>query len=232
MRTLIILFIYGLLAVLVIPVLFFCYLVRYSQPLILIGKWAIWLGQKILGIRLEVSGLENIDKKASYVFMANHLSIIDGPMLFMIIPQSVRVILKKEVFRIPIIAQAMKQVGFIPVDRKRLRGGKESIDRASRHIKEKSCSFLIFPEGTRSRDGKLQPFKRGGFFLALASLAPIVPVSIQGSYELMPRGGFFVKKGKVRASFHPAVSVKGFSRESLPQLIDRVKNSIQSGLEN
>jgi len=200
MRTLIILFIYGLLAILLIPVLFFCYLVRYSQPLILIGKWAIWLGQKILGIRLEVSGLENIDKKASCVFMANHLSIIDGPMLFMIIPQSVRVILKKEVFRIPIIAQAMRQVGFIPVDRKRLRGGKESIDRASRHIKEEGCSFLIFPEGTRSRDGKLQPFKRGGFFLALASLAPIVPVSIEGSYELMPRGSFFAKKGKARAN--------------------------------
>lgn len=232
MRTLILLIIYGLLAILLIPVLLFCYLVKYSQPLILTGKWAIRLGQKILGIRLEISGIENIDKKAPYVFMANHLSIIDGPMLFMIIPQSVRVILKKEVFRIPIIAQAMRQVGFIPIDRKRLKGGKESIDRASRHIKEKSYSFLIFPEGTRSRDGKLQPFKRGGFFLALASLAPIVPVSIQGTYEIMPRGSFFVKRGKVRANFHSAVPVEEFSRDSLPQLIDRVRNIIQSGLEN
>ena len=232
MRTLIILFIYGLLAILLTPVLLFCYLVRCSQPLILIAKWAIGLGQKILGIRLEVSGIENVDKKASYVFMANHLSIIDGPMLFMLIPQSVRVILKKEVFRIPIIAQAMRQVGFIPVDRKRLRGGKESIDRASRHINEKGYSFLIFPEGTRSRDGKLQPLKRGGFFLALASLVPIVPVSIEGTYELMPRGSYFVKKGKVRVNFHPAVPVEGFSRDSLPQLIDRVRDIIQSRLEN
>jgi 1-acyl-sn-glycerol-3-phosphate acyltransferase len=232
MRTFVLLVIYGFLAIVLIPVLLFCYLARYSQPLILIGKWAIRLGQKILGIRLEVSGLENIDKKASYVFMANHLSIIDGPMLFMLIPQSVRVILKKEVFRIPIIAQAMRQVGFIPVDRKRLKGGKKSIDRASRYIKEKGCSFLIFPEGTRSWDGKLQPFKRGGFFLALASLAPIVPVSIEGTYELMPRGSFFAKKGKVRANFHPSVPVEGFSRASLPQLIDKVRNSIQSGLEN
>ncbi|UCC41207.1 MAG: 1-acyl-sn-glycerol-3-phosphate acyltransferase [Candidatus Aminicenantes bacterium] len=232
MRTLILLFIYGLLAILLIPVLLFCYLVRYSQPLILIGKWVIRLGQKIVGIRLEISGVENIDKKASYVFMANHLSIIDGPILFMIIPQSVRVILKKEIFRIPIVAQAMRQIGFIPVDRKRLKGGKESIDRASRHIKEKGFSFLIFPEGTRSRDGKLQPFKRGGFFLALASLAPIVPVSLKGSYELMPRGSFFVKKGIVRANFHRAVPVEGFDRSSLPQLIDKVKKIIQSGLED
>lgn len=231
MRTIAILIIYTILTILLIPVLLFCYMIRIAQPIILIGKWVLRLGQKILGIRLDVCGIERIDKRASYVFMANHLSLIDGPLLFMIIPQFVRVILKKEVFKIPIIGQAMRQVDFIPVDRKSLKGGKKSIDRASRMIKEKGFSFLIFPEGTRSRDGKLQPFKRGGFFLAVTSQVAILPVSIKGSYELMPKGSFFAKKGKVRVAFHPPVSVQGLDRDSLPQLIGKVRSVIQSGLD-
>lgn len=231
MRTIVILIIYTLLTILLIPLLLFCYLIKFAQPIILIGKWALRLGQKILGIRLDTSGIERIDKKVSYVFMANHLSLIDGPLLFMLIPQFVRVILKKEAFRIPVIGQAMRQVGFIPVDRKSLKGGKKSIDQASHMIKEKGFSFLIFPEGTRSRDGKLQPFKRGGFFLAVSSQVAILPVSIKGSYELMPKGSFFAKKGKVRVAFHPPVSVQGLDRDSLPQLIGKVRSVIQSGLD-
>lgn len=231
MRTLVLLIIYIFLAVIIIPVLIFCFLTNWSRPLIPFGKWALRLGQKILGISLYVNGLERIDKKAPYVFMSNHLSLIDGPLLFMLIPQSIRVILKKEAFKIPIIGQAMSQVGFIPVDRKSLKGGRKSIDRASRMIKEKGVSFLIFPEGTRSRDGKLQLFKRGGFFLAMESQAPIVPVSIRGTYELMPKGSFFAKRGKVRVAFHPVVSVKEFDRNNLPQLIDKVRSTILTGLD-
>jgi len=195
------------------------------------GKWAFWVGPKILGIRLDASGIERVNKRASYVFMANHLSLIDGPLLFMLIPQFVRVLLKKEAFRIPVIGLAMRQVGFVSVDRKGLKGGKKSIDRATRMIKEKGFSFLIFPEGTRSRDGKLQTFKRGGFFLAVNSQVPIFPVSINGSYALMPKGSFFAKKGKVRVIFHPPVSVQGFDRNNLSQLMDKVRSVIQSGLD-
>lgn len=226
----ILLIVYALLTILLIPVLLFCYLVKCGQLIILIGKLSFHLGQKILGIRLDVSGLDNIDKRAPYVFMANHLSLIDGPLLFMLIPQSARVILKKGIFRIPIIGQAMKQVSFVPVDRKRLKGGKESIDRASRLLKEKGFSFLIFPEGTRSRDGRLQLFKRGGFFLALNSQVPIVPVTIKGSFEIMPKGSFFARKGKISIAFFPPVSSQGFERHSIPKLMDTIRNTIQSGL--
>lgn len=231
MRTIVLLIIYTLLAILLIPVLLFCYPLKFALPIILIAKGALWAGQKILGIRLDASGIERIDKRASYVFMANHLSLIDGPLLFMLIPQFVRVLLKKEAFRIPIIGQAMRQVGFVSVDRKGLKGGKKSIDRATRTIKEKGFSFLIFPEGTRSRDGKLQPFKRGGFFLAVNSQVPIFPVSIKGSYALLPKGSFFAKKGKVGVIFHTPVSVQGFDQNNLSQLVGKVRNIIQSGLD-
>jgi len=129
MRTIILVFLYVILAILLLPVLFICYLGRWPNLIIIISKWALKLGE---GVQLEVSGLENIDKKSAYVFMANHLSLLDGPLLFMLIPQPVRVILKKEAFRLPVIGQGMRQLKFIPVDRKKLRGGRRSIDRAVR----------------------------------------------------------------------------------------------------
>ncbi len=231
MRTIVFSAVYVILAILLIPVIVICFLIRWPQPLFPLGKGAVRLGQFLLGMRLDVSGLENIDKKASYVFMCNHLSAIDGPLLFMLIPQSIRVILKKESFRIPIIGQAMRLVSFVPVDRKGLKGGKKSIDQAIRMITEKGYSFMIFPEGTRSRDGKLQAFKRGGFFLALNSQVPVAPVTIQGTFELMPKGSFFIKKGRVRVQFHPIVPIQGFDHDSLPELMGKVRAAIQSGLE-
>ncbi len=231
MRTLILLIFIVICAILFIPLIFLCYVLRCSQPIFFIGKWILHMARVILGIRLDVSGIEGIEKKKAYIFMSNHLSIIDGPLLFMLIPQYLRVILKKEAFRIPIIAQAMRQIGFIPVDRKRLKGGKESIDRASRMIREKGFSFLIFPEGTRSRDGELQPFKRGGVFLALNSRVDILPVTIKGTYEIMPKGSFFIKKGKIRVAFHQPVSVEGFDNQSLSLLVDKIRDIIKAGLD-
>ena len=231
MRTLIVFLLYIIMAVLLVPVLLICYLGKWAEPLIAIGKWCISIGRKILGVQVDVSGLERIGRKRAYVFMANHLSLIDGPLLFWLIPQSIRVILKKEVFRIPIIGQGMRHVGFVPVDRRRLKGGKKSIERASQLIKEKGFSFLIFPEGTRSRDGEIQPFKRGGFFLALGSQVPVVPISIQGTYKMMPRGSFFVKKGRVKVEFHRPLPVSGYNLQTMPQLIEKVRNIIKDSLK-
>jgi 1-acyl-sn-glycerol-3-phosphate acyltransferase len=188
------------------------------------------LGRLILGIHLEISGRETVDRKKPAVFMANHESFLDGPLLFLAIPQYVRVILKKEIFRIPIIGWAMKFVGFVPVDRKGLKSGRISIEQATRLIKEKHYSYLIFPEGTRSLDGQMQPFRRGAFFLAVNSQAPIVPITLEGSYELMPKGSSLAEKGTVRVVFHEAVWVRNFGEKDIPQLIETVRTRIQSGL--
>jgi len=220
------------LIILLIPLLLFCILTKISQPIIFFGKQAIRLGQKILGVELDVRGAEKIDKGFTYVFMANHTSFVDGPLLFMLIPQPVRVLLKKEAFRIPVIGLAMRHVGFVPVDRKGLKGGKQSIEKASWLIKEKGYSFLIFPEGTRSRDGLLQPFKRGGFFLAVNTQAPILPITIGGTFKLMPRRSFFVKRGKIKVVFHEPIKVEEFDRSNIPELSNRVRSVIQAGLIN
>jgi len=230
MRTIVLLLVYVVIIILVIPVLIILYLLRLKLPFFWITKGVLKFGQKILGVRLEVCGLENIDKKKFYIFMPNHLSILDGPIMLMLIPQPVRVILKKEVFRIPVIGQVMRHVNFVSVDRRGKRGGKESIEKATKLMKEKGYSFLIFPEGTRSPNGKLQKFRRGGFFLAVNSRAPIVPVTITGTHELMPKGSFFIKRGKIRVAFYPTVSVRGMDRDSIPVLLSKVKTTILSGL--
>jgi 1-acyl-sn-glycerol-3-phosphate acyltransferase len=145
----------------------------------------------------------------------------------MLIPHPVRVILKKEIFRIPVVGTGMRHIEFVPVDRKGIKGGKASIERAARLMKDKGYSFLVFPEGTRSLDGNLQKFKRGGFFLALESGAPIVPVAIQGTFEIMPKKSFFVRKGRIRVVFRPPIPVQGYDQDHLAGLMDKVRTSIQ-----
>jgi 1-acyl-sn-glycerol-3-phosphate acyltransferase len=177
---------------------------------------------------MEISGLDRLDPRTAYIFMSNHHSFLDGPLLMAYLGRPSRVILKKSILRVPVLGTGMRYVGFVPVDRKRALGGKKSIDLAARLIKERGYSFLIFPEGTRSRDGNLQAFRRGGFFLALASGAPIVPVTIRGTFELMPKGQKFARRGTVRVAFHDPIPAAGYTPETMAGLMDEVRKAILS----
>jgi 1-acyl-sn-glycerol-3-phosphate acyltransferase len=230
MRTILLALIYAVLIFVLLVFLLIFWPFGLREPLFRLSKWAISLAPGILGIKVKIAGRDMIDKETPYIFMSNHLSFLDGPLLFLLIPQSIRVILKKEVFRIPVVGQGMRFVGFVPVDRKGVRGGKKSIDRAAQLMRERGYSYLMFPEGTRSRDGRTQAFKRGGFFLALESGAAVAPITIRGTYELMPRGTIFARRGKIDVLFHPPVPVKGYDQNNMQTLIDKVKGIIVSGL--
>ena len=214
---------YVVFVILILPFILFCMLAGLRDPLIAVGLWAMRAGRRILGIDLEVSGLDRLDPRTPSIYMPNHLSFLDGPLLEMLIPGAARVILKKPVLRIPVVGQAMRFVGFVPVDRKGAEGGKKSIAEAGALMRERGYSFLIFPEGTRSLDGKLQRFRRGGFFLALETGAPIVPVTIRGTFELMPKGRKYARKGKVRVEFHEPVPVTDYTRAKMDQLMEKVR---------
>jgi 1-acyl-sn-glycerol-3-phosphate acyltransferase len=224
----------GLIYFILIFVLLFCLLVFWPfglrEPILRLGKWAVSLAPGILGLKIKISGRDMIDRETPYVFMSNHLSFLDGPLLFLLIPQSIRIILKKSIFRLPVVGQGMRFVGFVPVDRRHIRGGKKSIDQAAGLMRERGYSYLLFPEGTRTRDGRTQAFKRGGFFLALESGAAIAPVTLIGTYELMPRGTIFARRGKVDVLFHPPVPTKGYDQNNMHTLIDKVRDTIISGL--
>lgn len=230
MHTLSLILLYFVLVAAVIPFFLLCLLFGLRDPLLAYGRWAMKLSALILGLKPKATGLENALRSRPCVFMANHESFLDGPLLFMVIPLPLRVILKKSVFRLPVVGLGMRYVGFVPVDRKRVRGGVRSIEKAAALMRQKGYCYLIFPEGTRSRDGRLQPFRRGGFFLALRTGAPIVPVTIRGTFKLMPRGSFFVKRGHIEVVFHPQVPVEGYDESTLPELVEKVRRAVMSAL--
>ncbi len=163
--------------------------------------------------------------------MSNHVSMLDGPLLVAYLRRRVRVIIKKEAFRLPVVGTGMKFIGFVPVDRKGGDTGKAVIEKAVETVKTSGDAFVIFPEGTRSRDGALQRFRRGGFFLAVETGSPIVPAVLQGTRALMPKGSFFIRAGRVRVTFLPAIETKGTRAEDLPGLMDRVRGAIAESLE-
>jgi len=215
---------------LLIPLLLVCYLFGLTRPLFGLARFALRLTAFVAGLKIAVSGREHVDRKRTYVFMSNHLSFIDGPLLFLLIPQPARVILKKTLFRIPVIGLGMSYLGFVPVNRKAVKQGRLAIERAVHLMRHRNYSFLIFPEGTRSRDGRMQRFKRGGFFLAAEAGVPILPISLEGTFGLMPRGSFFVRGGKIRVRFHPCLPVGRPDEESLADIMDKTRAAISSGL--
>lgn len=223
-------FVLVVLTLLAIPWLLICALFGLREAFLAYGIWMMRVGQRILGIDLEVRGLDRLDRGAPCVFMCNHLSFLDGPLLMTVLDRPARVVVKRFVFRIPVLGLGMRFSGYVPLDKEGAGAGRKSIAKAVRLVREKGYSFLIYPEGLRSWDGTMQPLRRGGFFLALGSGAPIVPVSIKGTYELMPRGTWRIRKGPVRIVLHEPIAVSGYTPETMPELMERVRTAIASAL--
>lgn len=214
------------------PVVLFSAVFGKPDAFLAYGIWMMRLGRGIMGIDVEVAGRDRLDRTTPCVFMSNHLSFLDAPLLVTVLDRPVRSIVKRFVFRIPVLGLGMRFAGYVPVDKEGMGEGRKRIALAVRLIKEKGNSFLVYPEGLRSWDGRLQPFRRGGFFLALESGAPIVPVSVRGTYELMPRTTWRIRRGRVRIIFHEPIDVSGFTPETMPALMERVRGAIASGLSS
>ncbi len=227
-RTAVLLLFCILLVLCLIPLLFLAIPFGIREPLVNLGKWAMRVSRFILGLRVEVEGRDQAPEAGAFVYMSNHASMLDGPLLFLLIRRPVRVIMKSSIFRIPVVGLGMKYVGFVPVDRSGASGGRVAIARAAAMIKKKGYSFLIFPEGTRSRTGELQAFRRGGFFLAREANVPIVPVSIRGTFELMPKKRLVPRKGTVRVVFHPPVSAPESGTGDLGTWMNTVRERLSS----
>jgi len=232
MRIALLVLVFLVLTVFAVPVVLFSAVFGKPDAFLAYGIWMMRLGRAIMGIDIDVAGLGRLDRTTPCVFMSNHLSFLDAPLLVTVLDRPVRSIVKRFVFRIPVLGLGMRFAGYVPVDREGLGQGRKRIALAVRLIREKGYSFLVYPEGLRSWNGRLQPFRRGGFFLALESGAPIVPVSVRGTYELMPRTTWRIRRGRVRIIFHEPVDVSGFTPETMPVLMDRVRAAIASGLSS
>ncbi len=230
MRNAILILVYIILLLVAIPVLLVCVLFGLRDTFLGYGRWMMRVGRDILGIDVAVKGLSRLDIGTPYVFMSNHFSFLDGPLIMTVLDRPARVIVKRFVFRVPVLGLGMRFAEYVPLGKEGAGAGKISIARAARLIEEKRYSFLIFPEGTRSFDGMIQPFRTGGFFLALECGAPIVPVTIRGTFELMPRGKMFVRKGQVQITFHDPIPMTGHTQETMRELMDTVKATVLSAL--
>jgi 1-acyl-sn-glycerol-3-phosphate acyltransferase len=185
---------------------------------------------RLAGVRITVRSHAELVRDRPYVFMSNHLSTLDIWAAYVAIPIPVRMIAKKQLARIPLFGWAMTAGRFIFIDRQNAVAARRSIERAKERIHD-GTSVLIFPEGTRSRDGKLAPFKKGGFHLAMDAGVPIVPVAMQGTRELMPRGSLMLRPGRMRVTLGAPIPTDGLSPEDRSALVERVHAAIAAMLE-
>ena len=181
------------------------------------------------GVRVQVDGTENVNPHQAAIFVANHQSLLDPPVLFFTIPANVRVIAKRSLLMVPIFGQALWAAGIIFINRKDRRNSIESMNRAAARIRG-GVSVLIFAEGTRSRDGRLLPLKKGAFVLAIEAGVPVQPVLVTGTRDLLPRGAFFPRPGTVRVTFLPAITTAGLTYEDRHQLLENVVDAMQERL--
>jgi 1-acyl-sn-glycerol-3-phosphate acyltransferase len=190
-----------------------------------VGMGLASLGPRIAGARLKIVGLDKIEAAGTYIFMSNHVSNLDPILLCPEIPRRTSVLAKKVIWRIPILGPALTMAEIVPVDRENRESAIQSIRRAG-EVMGHHINMTLFPEGTRSPDGRLLPFKKGPFHLATETGFPIVPVTILGTYEMMPKGKRIVRGGTAILVFHPPVDPKEFSsREELTQAVWETINS-------
>ena len=214
-----------------ILVILFSFFSRNGNRLHLMARfWAnsiLWVSRA----RVTVTGVEKLSPGRSYIYMPNHQSNADIPLLLGRLPVQFRWLAKAELFKIPIFGRAMRGVGYISIDRSNRKSAFESLARAARTIRN-GTSVLIFPEGTRSRDGQLLPFKKGGFVLAVDSGVPIVPVIIRGTRDIVPKGHLMIRSAPVTMQILEPVETADYTRKTKDALLERIRIILSEHLEN
>jgi 1-acyl-sn-glycerol-3-phosphate acyltransferase len=189
--------------------------------------WGAQAGVWITGVRVETVGLDQFDHSRSYIFMTNHVSNLDPPIQVPLIPKRTSVMVKKELFKVPILGRSMRMGSMVPVDRGNRDAGIEAV-RAAKAAVAQGLNMIIYVEGKRSFDGRLLPFKKGPFYLAVECGVPVVPMTIVGTHYTMPKARFAIKPGVVRVIFHPPIEPKDFGGRDC--LMEKVRAAIDGGL--
>jgi 1-acyl-sn-glycerol-3-phosphate acyltransferase len=200
------------------------------NPLYRVAMWIANAGVRAAGIKTEITGLENVPGGRPCIFMCNHVSNLDPPVVLPLLPGRSSVLLKKELMRIPILGRAMRMGQFVPVERGGKRDAAQTSVIAAGEALASGLNILVFPEGTRSRDGRLAAFKKGPFFLAMETKAPVVPVVISGTQEMMRKGSMVILPGTARIKLLPAIEPSEF--QTREELLRAVRSAIAEALPN
>src|SRR5580700_3443301 len=190
---------------------------------------AMWTGVRLVGVKVRTVGLDKIDPARTYIFMSNHISNLDPPITLPLIPRRTSVMVKKELFKVPILGQIMLIGSLVPVDRGNRDAGITAVRDAVKALTQ-GLNMTIYVEGKRSFDGKLLPFKKGPFYLARECNVPVVPITISGTEKVMPKARFAIRPGTatVTVEFHDPIEPSDFGERDC--LIAKVRAAINSGL--
>ncbi len=192
------------------------------NPLYKISTRLAILGVRLVGVKIEVLGMEQLEAGRNYIFMANHTSNLDPPVLIPTVPGRCSVLVKKELFRTPILGTGMKLADLVPVDRSDRESAIESVNAAITVLRH-GLHLIIFPEGTRSSDGRLLPFKKGPFHLAIDSGVFVAPVTILGTFEMWPKTRFALRPGTATLVFHEPVDPRSYpDRDALMKAVAEI----------
>ena len=210
------------------PLVLFALLTNRAAVLYRAGHLGVKLGLALSGIRTRVEGLEYLQRNRAAVYAVNHASNVEPPILFhalsALFPR-LRIIYKAELHRLPVLGRAFDVAGFVPLQRANPEQSLPAIDGAAQALRD-GHSFLIFPEGTRSRSGELLPFKKGGFIMALKGEAPVVPVAIAGAREAMRKGSPWIRPVTVTVRFGPPIETVGLTMADRDVLVSRVRDEV------
>ena len=188
-------------------------------------RWARTL-LAVSGVKVRVEGLQHVDLAGSYVFISNHLSYMDTPVVLAHVPVQFRFLAKRGLFQIPFLGQHLSRAGHVPVPREDPRASVKTMQLAAEIIQQKRVSLLIFPEGGRSRDGQLRPFKEGGAYIAIKAGVPIVPMALIGTREVLPYGSGVVAPGQVTLRIFPPIETTGLTLKDRARITDGIRELI------
>jgi 1-acyl-sn-glycerol-3-phosphate acyltransferase len=200
---------------------------RWKGILYILGHGGVRLGLALCGIRVRIAGVEHIPRDRAAVYCANHQSNVDPPILFDRLHPRMHIVYKAEIDAIPLLARSFRHGGFVPIDRRNKEAAMRSLDAGARSIQDGN-SFLIFPEGTRSKTAEMLPFKKGGFLMALKAQAPIVPVAIQGGRDAMRRGSRIIRPVTVSIRVGAPIETVGMQASDRDALIAQVRARIEA----
>jgi 1-acyl-sn-glycerol-3-phosphate acyltransferase len=210
------------------PLLVYTLLAGDSSLLYRLALGGVFFGARLVGARIRVEGLENIPP-GPCLFAANHTSSADAPAVVGAIPRQVAILLKESLFRWPIIGQAFRLAKFVPVRRTDRDSAMASIERGAQGLRA-GTSFLIYPEGTRSPDGRLQAFKKGAVVLAIKAGVPIVPVACAGAHKVMAKRSMVIRPGEIVVRFCPPIETAGYTVERRDELNEVLRAALAAGL--